>query len=76
MTVYFCRYKYIPDSGLFVVAPTRGKAKGLFAAETDSQYILIESQIVKRGVFADCPHVINRGDPDLERYGLEYEEEP
>lgn len=73
--IYWC-YEKGSWGGLFVVAPTRGQAKQLFAAEVECCYIDVRTNIMKRGVNETFSGVIDDCDsPLLKKYNLEYQEE-
>ena len=71
MNIYFCN-EFMEESGLYVVAPSRGKAKALYSAEIGEPYTEIRCRIVKRGVNADYSGTIDYGDPDMKRFDLHY----
>lgn len=77
MNIYFCREKD-EYAGLFVVAPTRGVAKAVFAEEMDCPYIDARAEIRRKDVDEFMPRCLSCLDEEdsltLERYGLEYEE--
>lgn len=73
--IYWCEEKG-EFGGLFVVAPTRGRAKEIYSAEVECRYTDVRSRIMRRGVNEMFPCVIDDvGSPLLKKYGLEYSEE-
>ena len=73
--IYWCQEKG-GWGGLFVIAPTRGQAKQLFASEIECRFIDVLTSIIRRGVNEDFPCVIDDiGSPLLKKYNLEYWEE-
>lgn len=76
MNIYWC-YEMNEFSGLYIIAPSRGKAKVIFAYETGDEFINVRSQIYRRGV-NERVGIIEAADTKLlEKYNLEYaEEEP
>lgn len=72
--IYWCQEKddYL---GLFVIAPTRGTAKIVFANEVNCKFVDVRTQIYKRGVNEIFCGIIENDSPLLEKYGLIYTEE-
>ena len=73
MNIYWCNEKNEPY-GLFVIASTRGRAKLLYATETDCDYLDVRMQTMRRGVNEHFEGTIDEGSPLLAKYGLEYSE--
>jgi hypothetical protein len=73
--IYWCEEKG-EFGGLYVIAPTRGRAKELYSAEIECRYIDVRTQIIMRGVNEVFPCVIDSvNTPLMKKYGLEYTEE-
>ena len=73
--IYWCEEKR-QYGGLYVLAPTRGKAKQLYAEYIECQYIDVRISIVKRGAMWQFPCVIDDiKSPLLKQFNLEYTEE-
>lgn len=76
MNIYFCREKD-EYAGLFVIAPTRGKAKELFAYEVDCSFVAVRTEIRRKDVDEDkqrCLFDIDEDLPILTKHGLFYED--
>lgn len=74
MNIYFCR-ESCEDAGLFVFAPTRGRAKVMFAHEVNCNFTDVRCALHKRGVCEPIPIIVDDVDsPLLKKYGLEYTE--
>ena len=72
--IYWCQEKD-DYSGLFVIAPTRGMAKVVFADEINCKFVDVRTQIYKRGVNEDFCGIIESDSPLLEKYNLKYTED-
>ena len=73
--IYWCEGKG-DFGGLFVIAPTRGQAKRLYAKYIECRYIDVRTSLVRRGVMWRFPCVIDDvGSPLLKQFNLEYLEE-
>lgn len=74
-SIYWCEEKG-EFGGLFVIAPTRGQAKRLYAEYIECRYIDVRTSLVRRGVMWRLPCVIDDvGSPLLKQFNLEYLEE-
>ena len=74
MNIYWC-HELDEPYGLYVAAPTRGRAKKWFAMEVDCAYTDVRTTTMRRGVTDTFEGSIAEGDPILEKYGLEYLDE-
>ena len=74
--IYWCFDKF-SDSGLFVIAKTRGIAKRIFAEEIGEHFLDIRCHIYRKNIL-DRTGIIDPEDAEtLDRYNLEYaDEEP
>lgn len=73
--IYWCEEKG-EFGGLFVIAPTRGRAKQLYSEYIECRFIDVRTILVRRGVNEDFPCVLDYSPSALlEKYGLKYEEE-
>ncbi len=74
--IYWCFEKY-DDSGLFVIARTRGQAKRIFADEIGEHFLDIRCHIYRKNILDRTCIIQPENTECLNRYNLEYaDEEP
>ena len=74
MNIYWCSEKDEPY-GLFVIAPTRGRAKVRYAAETECYFTDVRTCLMRRGIKEPFEGTIDEGSSLLKKYNLEYGKE-
>ena len=74
MNIYWCNEKNEPY-GLFIIAPTRGRAKARYAFETTCEYLDVRTCLMRRGVNEPFEGIIYEGSSLLKKYNLEYGKE-
>ena len=71
MNIYFCR-EIDENSGLYIIAKSRGSAKALFANIVDESFTDIRCEIRRKNVDEKNDGEISLGDRRLKKYDLYY----
>lgn len=74
MNIYFC-CEVLDDSGLYIVAKTRGAAKIIFANEVDCDFVKVRCRLYRKNVDEKTDGIIDVGDRRLKKYDLYYYDE-